>query len=231
MPTRGKSDHLGLEGERALADDLSAYVTRAGSADNLWKFGSYGNDDCTPSMAPRIDELLQNKELWSIMLKHFPKGKMTDSNVVAAMETVMGRVNFVNNRSFNDKLFVTWFVKCCHLSVSHLRDLSTYTTKYAYRISKLDAQEHADLFHLLGMIQKPIIPQGSQSTRSISPTSPPKKKAKPSVTELLHKFLPTSTTQPAPDLLHKTLPTSSTQPAHPSPQGQISAKLIKIDIF
>ena len=84
-----------------------------------------------------------------------PAAKVRDKYISAAMQHIlackqMRKVNTLKN--YCDAVFVIWFVKAVHLSMTHLRDIATYTERFAYRIGKLRTEQRLDLQELIDMI-------------------------------------------------------------------------------
>ena len=91
---RGKSDNLSDSDLQCLECDLETYINGKGT-EALWDFRSYGTVQNIASgsvhakMAPEISDLLQNADLWQLLLKYCPHAKLRDSDIMKCLNTLL----------------------------------------------------------------------------------------------------------------------------------------------
>ena len=151
MLGRGKSDLLDGVQLYACAHELEAYIlAKINTGSVLWEFGPYGKlDVCVEKRAHLIPELLRNDDIWRLCLKLMPGAKTKDSSVQHALVRCMQNVRGVNNRDYNDSLFVTWCIRSMHLQLSHLRMLCACPARFAHRAQRSTCGDPARLESLL----------------------------------------------------------------------------------
>ena len=188
MFRRGPSDSLSLPQCQSLEADLRAYILGVqSSSEGLWQFGVYGKvfEDgyrFSEKSAPVIEDLLENKKLWTIMLRYFTRGKVKDRYITGAMHNICSSVRRVNNTTLKDALFIVWFNKAVHQSMSHIRELARYPAKFAYRVSKLSAGMKEDLEALCSLVYLDIAGSSAEDLADGSSSIPSEIPADPSST-------------------------------------------------
>ena len=80
---------------------------------------------------------------------------------------ILDKYPWCNNRGASTDLFIVWLSRCCHIQISHLRELKMYPHKFDYRINKLTADQLRDLNKLLSLIDLQPFSATSPSTRSL----------------------------------------------------------------
>ena len=120
----------------------------------MWDFGAYSNEEepITMKMAPRIEDIIANEELFTICLQHMRRALPVDQYLVAMLADLLTHVKHVNNTRFPDNLFTTHVSQLIHVQISHLRQLRQFPEKYEYRINKLNHQQLQSLHRLTAMI-------------------------------------------------------------------------------
>ena len=116
-------------------------------------FGVYGNtfeDGCrfTEKSSLVIGDLLRNAPLWALLLKHMPSAKVTDSYLAGIMQRICCSMRRTNTSKLTDAMFIVWWNKAVHHSMSHVRELATYPELFRYRVSKLDEYQKIALEEL-----------------------------------------------------------------------------------
>ena len=191
MIKRGCSDKLSAHDLDNLTTDLSSYILQNQQAGvTLWQFGAYGSESqenaATRSRAPIIEYLLVNSKLWMIFLKYMPQGKVRDMYVAQVIQSCMANIHGVNTSKYPSSLFVTWFTKAVHMSLSHVRELKRYPDRFEFRINRLGPADRGKLDALLAQITlgscDSISDLGSPrpKSRATEAVSPPQGRTSPS---------------------------------------------------
>ena len=130
-----------------LAASLCEYVRAhfdVGRPDELWGVGVYsGKDDqltkpFTENSAPDIVDLLRCQKLWELLLSIMPSARIRDRDVAIAVKQMVAAEPRANTTGLPMAMFVTWWLKACHLSLSHIRDFPRFQIRFEYRIGKLE---------------------------------------------------------------------------------------------
>ena len=195
MTPRGCSDHLSDVHLLQLELGLRGYVESMNGRD-LWQFGIYAekltgetgkSGEFTSKHAPQILDILRSRDLWKILLQFFPRSMMRDSDVALALRSLLSTKDLdVNNTGISDDLFITWFCKAAHLTLTHIRLLAQFPAKYRYRVSRLTPEQRKDYDEIIGMVnvdtQQSITP--AASVNHVESDLDKKK-----VEDLVHEFL------------------------------------------
>ena len=174
MIRRGRSDHMCTHDCAEMETALRCYIADLQRGDcALWRFGVYGDlmkngSGFSEKSAPVIPDLVAQPRLWKIFLEHMPGAKMKDSQMHTIMARIISDNKHANNTALDDEMFVTWWCRACHLSLSHLRALARYPDRFQYRVSKLSGQDAKVLGDLLGMVK---VDTTSSEASTTSPTS------------------------------------------------------------
>ena len=158
--------------EEKLLADLESYVCAMRTKGLLlWYFGQYDTEITKLSMekrAPAFSALLDNADLFKVILKYSPSGRMCDRFFLKAIKKIIKDSPAVKTKQFPDDIFATWWVGCIHVQLTHLRDLKKYPCRFAYRISLLDAPRRKMYDELMDSInlssEKPEVCASSAQT-------------------------------------------------------------------
>ena len=153
----GKSDNLSDSDLQCLECDLETYINGKGT-EALWDFRSYGTVQNIASgsvhakMAPEISDLLQNADLWQLLLKYCPHAKLRDSDIMKCLNALLKHNKACNPTEWPDSIFVTHLTKCLHIQLTHIRDMKRYPDRFTYRIQKLVPADYNRLMTLLSKV-------------------------------------------------------------------------------
>ena len=139
----------------------------------------------TSKKQPIVDALILNVDLWKVLLKAFPHGKMVDTDFMATMDFLIAENPWIKTfGNYDTDLFTTWLTKRIHVQMSHIRECKQYPSRMRHRLSQYD-KETMDKFkdlmtHITDdrtMMDSPSIssplPKNEAKQKPVASTFPP----------------------------------------------------------